>query len=78
MKQNPDDNSIAVLSSADILMKAAKYEEEHGGSEERDYTVIRVVRNYEEYIELRHTPDDWSEKKAQCGPYCNTNMEPLG
>jgi len=80
-KQNPEDSRIAGLSSADILMKAAEYEEEHGGSEERDYTVIRVVRNYEEYIELRDRPDDWSEKKAQLGlvgSNCNPNMEPLG
>jgi len=80
-KQNPEDGRIAGLSSADILTKAAEYEEEHGGSEERDYTVIGVVRDYDKYIELRDRPDDWSEKKAQLGlvgSSCNPNMEPLG
>ena len=63
-KRNPEDRRIAGLSNADILIKAAEYEEEHGGSEERDYTVIGVVRDYNKYIELRDRPDDWSEKKA--------------
>ena len=38
-------------------------------------------RDYEEYMELRHRPDDWSEKKAALGIVgnrFNSNMEPLG
>jgi len=78
---NPEDSRIAGLSSADILVKAAEYEEDQGGSDERDYNVIKLVRDYEKYIELRDRPDDWSEKKAQLGivgASVNPNMEPLG
>ena len=57
-KLNPDDTRIAGLSSADILVKAAEYEEEQGGSEERDYEVINIVRDYEKYVELRDRPDE--------------------
>ena len=80
-KQNPEDGRIAGLSSAEILQKAAEYEEERGGSEERDYEVILIVKDYEKYVELRDRPDDWSEKKAQLGMVgtsFNSNMEPLG
>lgn len=80
-KLNPEDNRIAGLSSADILQKAAEYEEEQGGSDERDYGVIREYKDYDKYIELRDRPDDWSEKKAQLGlvgSAFNSNMEPLG
>ena len=43
--------------------------------------MITQVREYEEYMELRNRPDDWSEKKAQMGivgARSNSNMEPLG
>ena len=66
---------------SDILVKAAEYDEDQGGSEERDYQVINIVRDYEKYVELRDRPDDWSEKKASLGMVCtyfNSNMEPLG
>ena len=33
----------------------------------RDYCVINVSRDYEDYLELRNRPDDWSELKAQIG-----------
>jgi len=80
-KLNPEDTRIAGLSSADILVKAAEYEEEQGGSEERDYGVIETVSDYEKYMELRERPDDWSEKKSRLGvsgSSMNSNMEPLG
>ena len=78
-KLNPEDSRIAGLSSADILQKVAEYEEEQGGSEERDYGVIMKVEDCERYIELTDRPHDWSEKKAQLGlvgTACNSNMEP--
>ena len=50
-----------------LLIEAAKYEENDGGADERDYGVINVSRNYEDYLELRNRPDDWSELKAQIG-----------
>ena len=69
------------MSSADILKEAAEYEDELGGSEERDYEVINILRDYEKYVELRDRPDDWSEKKANLGLVgvaFNSNIEPLG
>jgi len=80
-KLNPEDTRIGGLSSAQILQKAAEYEEDQVGSDERDYEVIMIVENYEKYIELKNRPDDWSEKKDQLGlmgAACNSNMEPLG
>ena len=49
---NPEDSRIAGLSNADIVIKAAEYEDEYGGSEERDYKVIALVDDYEQYIEM--------------------------
>lgn len=79
--QNPTDSRIAGLSSADILIKAAEFEEEHGGCDERDYEAIRQVCDLERYTELRDRPDDWSEKKASLGlvgANMNPNTCPLG
>lgn len=78
-KLNPDDNRIDGLSNAEILCKAAEYEEEHVGSDERDYEVILQVRDYHKYMELRDRPDDWSQKKANLGiDSSNPNTMPLG
>jgi len=80
-KMNPDDPRVAGMTSADILTKAAEWEEREYPDGERDYSVIVQRRDYEEYMELRHRPDDWSEKKAALGIVgnrFNSNMEPLG
>jgi len=80
-KLNPDDGRIMGMSKDQLLIKAAEYEEEEGGSDERDYTVIIKNNDYEKYMELRDRPDDWSEKKAKLGivgARANSNMEPLG
>eukprot|EP00092_Neocalanus_flemingeri_P020470 GFUD01022175.1.p1 GENE.GFUD01022175.1~~GFUD01022175.1.p1 ORF type:complete len:818 (+),score=242.63 GFUD01022175.1:73-2454(+) len=80
-KLNPKNSRIDGLSRADILQMAAEYEEEQGGSEERDYEVIISEMDYEKYMELRDRPYDWTEKKAILGMVssaCNSNMEMLG
>ena len=77
-KQYPEDERISGWNNATILEKACAEQEEQGGDEERDYTVIMQVRDEEKYRELRNRPDDWSEKKAQLGIVSNSNHEPLG
>jgi len=80
-KLNPDDGRIMGMSKDQLLLKAAEYEEEEGGSDERDYTRIMKNNDYDKYMELRDRPDDWSEKKAKLGivgARANSNMEPLG
>lgn len=63
----PDDLRINSWTRDKLLSEAAKYEEEEGGACERDYGVIMIVNDCEEYMELRDRPDNWSEKKAQMG-----------
>ena len=80
-KLYPDDGRILGMPKDQLLIKSAEYEEEEGGSEERDYSLINKVEDHDQYQELRDRPDDWSEKKAQLGLVgvrCNSNMEPLG
>jgi hypothetical protein len=80
-KLNPDDARVAGMTGADILTKAAEFEQEQYPDGERDYNVIVKVEDYAPYRELRDRPDDWSEKKASLGlvgAACNSNMEPLG
>ena len=77
----PDDLRINGWTKDTLLTEAAKYEEDEGGADERDYGVINMVNDYEEYMELRNRPDNWSEKKAQMGivgDRMNSNLEPLG
>lgn len=85
-KQHPEDVRIIGMTKDELLRKAAEFEEDEGGADERDYGVIRKVANYDKYMELRNRPDTWSEKKAKLGivgERCNSNssninMEPLG
>lgn len=80
-KMFPDDLRINGWTKDTLLTEAAKYEEDEGGADERDYGVINMVNDYEEYMELRNRPDNWSEKKAQMGivgDRMNSNLEPLG
>ena len=77
---NPDDLRINGWTKDTLLIEASKFEDDEGGADERDYGVITQVRDYEDYMELRNRPDDWSEKKAQMGVVgarTNSNMEPL-
>jgi len=79
-KMNPDDLRLNGWTKDTLLIEASKLEDDEGGADERDYGVITQVREYEEYMELRNRPDDWSEKKAQMGivgDRTNSNMEPL-
>ena len=57
-----------------LLIEAAKYEDNDGGADGRDYGVISVSRDYEDYLELRNRPDDWSELKAQIGIVGNRSI----
>ena len=78
---NPDDLRINGWTKDKLLIEASNYEEGEGGADERDYGVITQVTDYEDYMDLRNRPDDWSEKKAQMGivgDRTNSNMEPLG
>ena len=78
---NPDDLRLNGWTKDTLLIEASKFEDDEGGADERDYGVITQVRDYEDYMELRNRPDDWSEKKAQMGivgERTNSNMEPLG
>ena len=80
-KMYPQDGRILGMTKDALLIAAMEHEEKDGGPDERDYGLIRKVVNYEEYMELRDRPDDWSEKKAKLGivgSRCNSNMEPLG
>ena len=80
-KQFPDDPRITSMSKDQLLTKAAELEEEECGDDERDYSLIKKVKDYDRYMELRNRPDDWSEKKAKLGltgSSCNSNMMPLG
>ena len=77
----PDDPRITGMSKDQLLTKAAELEEEEVGDDERDYSLIKRVKDYDRYMELRNRPDDWSEKKAKLGltgSSCNSNMMPLG
>ena len=76
---NPDDSRVEGLSGADILAKAAEWENEHCPDGKRDYTDIVRVEDYGRYMELRNRPDNWSEMKASLGMVGTAcNMEPLG
>jgi len=78
---HPEDARIAGLSNADILEKATELHEQEGGSDETDYGVIEVFKDYQKWKELRDRPDNWSEKKARLGLVVgnfNSNLEPLG
>jgi len=78
---HPEDARIAGLSNANILEKATELHEEEGGSDNMDYGVIQVVKDFEKWKELRDRPDDWSERKAKLGLVggnFNSNLEPLG
>ena len=66
-KLNPGDPWINGLTKDKLLTEAAYQEDIAGGAEERDYGVIRRVSDFEEYMDLRNRPDNWSEKKAQMG-----------
>ena len=75
---NPGDHRINGWTKAELLREAVDYEDGEGGADERDYGVITQVTDYEDYMELRNRPDDWSEKKAQMGivgDRTNSNME---
>eukprot|EP00092_Neocalanus_flemingeri_P023690 GFUD01025693.1.p1 GENE.GFUD01025693.1~~GFUD01025693.1.p1 ORF type:complete len:333 (+),score=92.74 GFUD01025693.1:68-1000(+) len=63
-KMFPADSRLGGLTCADILKMAAEYEEGQGGSEERDYEVILLVRDYQKYMKLRDRKPTWTEKNA--------------
>ena len=60
---HPEDERILSMTRNEVLDLASKYEADDGGPEDRDYGVIRIVRDSEEYLHLRNRPLDWSEWK---------------
>lgn len=80
-KLHPEDDRILGMTKDELLRKAAEYEDEAGGADEREYGVIVRVDDYDRYMELRDRDPSWSEKKAKLGivgDRLNSNMEPLG
>lgn len=78
IKLNPKDRHIVSMTRADVLKKAAEWEEVNVSEGERDYRVILRVEDYEKYCQLKNRPRDWSQKKESLGLVGNANMAPLG
>ena len=60
---HPEDTRILSMTRNEVLDLASKYEADWGGPEDRDYGLIRIVRDSKEYLYLRNRPLDWSERK---------------
>jgi len=58
IKLNPDDPRTVSMTRADVLKKAAEWEEMNVSEGERDYQVILRVENYEKYCQLKNRPRD--------------------
>ena len=64
-----------------LLDKAVKLEENEIGDDHRDYNLTKKVEDYDQYMVLRYSFNDWSEKKQKIGltgSSFNSNIMPLG
>ena len=58
-----------------------KLEGNENGDDETDYNLIKKVEDYDQYMVLRYSFNDWSEKKQKIGltgSSFNSNIMPLG
>ena len=60
-----DKDKISQLTRNELLSRAVEYEEEAGGQDARNYGVIKIVRSYENYCEIRDRPQCLSMMTAK-------------
>ena len=64
-----------------LIYYLTKLEGNENGDDETDYNLIKKVEDYDQYMVLRYSFNDWSEKKQKIGltgSSFNSNIMPLG